>query len=684
MSPIPDPLVRSRSDGLQLSYQLPHRVYDAKVYPVKAPNDSTVIIYGHELGIKVLWRGGRKFNPKQSPPTPAEPVSTREQDDVIIISDTEDEAPPPAPAPETSDEPDQYEDEDEELDPDRPFPKILRSVDIPLGSKVLSLAVPNASPEAAPSPRDSCPSVLSNTIVVAAVCSDASTRVVALPIAPPADEDSANFQTLKIGEGSIHSIPARVAITFTSSNYQIRTKSHSRTKQGDSPAKRLESWEILLAVQTNEAIGTLLIYRIPLIRQERNVYVFSQDSISPFQREFLPSPANTISFSPSQYPSDYHSWLLVSFLSGHVKIYSCLSVKSRKPAADRRPSMGDDIQESRALGGKWLLTLSTDLDPFSAAGHHKSIIDAKWALGGKAIIALLSNGEWGIWDIDYANPLSSNLTSTTRSNDNDGTVSNGTFAVSGRIPSFPRSSNKLGSQFPKSSASTEPGPKFAPMTPATRKIREDSFLKGTASRTENGDTASLVTSTNSRSGVRGGIALRRVNIPWDQPWDDSALIWYGDTTVQIGSLLSYWRNAIRPVSSIVPFDSSTRAKAVALEGINFYGQNQLGVSYLPKYSSCPQAGGTTRKDALRGVDILFVADYQLIVLSVQPDVAQEGDLEGGGGGGRISNYNKAEDDMARLRRGELDLEGMDRVLASMSGGAVTATTNSSGGGKLFS
>ena len=612
-------------------------MYDAKVYPVKAPNDSTVIIYGHDLGLTALWRGGRRI--KAPPPAPA-PTQKQQVNDVIMISDSEDENEEPVPDP--TPKPDQYEEEEDELDPSRPFASILRSVDIPLGAKVLSLAVPNASPETAPSTRDTCPSILSNTIVVAAVCADASTRIVSLPIAPPAEDVSSDYQAITVGGGSVHSIPTSVAITFTSSNYQINNQSHIQRRQS-SPTKRPESWEILLAIQSNEAIGTLSIYRIRLVKKDYNVYVFPQEEILPFQKQLLPYPARGLSFCPSQYPSEYHSWLLVTFPSGHVKVYSCLSSTSRKPGGDRRPSVSGDSQQLR---GKWLLTLSTDFEPNSVSGRPKSIIDAKWILGGKAIIALLSDGEWGIWDLENASPVpASQANSINRPQTS--------FAVSGRV--LASSQTKQSIQLPKAT-SLDSGPKFAPMTPSTRKVRENAFFKGAPTTSSTNDLSPLHTPTS----ARGGIALRRVNIPWDQPWDDAALIWCGDKTVQIGSLLSVWRNAVRSPSSTVAYDTSSRAKAVPLDKVEFYGQNQLGVGYVPNYQSVPSPTGTGRRDEPVTFDILLVAEYQLIIVALKTNVRKAAGFDERG--------LRAVDDEAKLRRGELDLGGVDRVLAGMAGG----------------
>lgn len=644
------------------SYQLPQRVYDAKVYPVKAPNDSTIIIYSHDLGIKILWRGGRRYKPK--PPAPPAPAKSKANgakgDDVIMISDSDDEDEPAAQdTGKSADTERQLEEEDEELDPGRPFPNILRSVDIPLGVKVLSLAIPNASPEAAPSSLESCPAVLSGTMVVAAACADSSTRVVSLPLAPPVDDEAAPvFQILTINAGSVHNIPASVAITVTNSDYQARSRSHSRSRQSSPSKKAAGSWELLLATHTREAIGTLSIYRIPLIRQTKDVYAVAKDPVLPFQQEFLASPANSISFIPSQYPSDRHSNLLVSFASGHVKIYSCLSVKSRRPASDRRPSMSGDRRESRQFEGKWLITLSTDFDQTSAAGRRKSIVDAKWVLGGNAIIALQSDGEWGVWDLENADSDSRSRPST------PGAAAAGrspsSFAVTGRVLASEKSATNKNPP-----PSDEPRPKFAPMTPSTRRIREDALFKG-----------SMGSAPQHHATTRGGITVKRANVSWDQPWDETVVIWHGSKNVQIPSLLSYWRTSARQLA----YDtSSSLSKPATIKGISFHGQAQNGICYLPNYSKF--SSSTTTDDA--GPDILLVAEYQLIILSLKHAGKEDRDRKRP----RIEQqrlHAAAADDEARLGRGELDISGMDRMLASMAGSSSQQATPTPRGMRLFS
>jgi len=101
-----------------IRYELPHRVHKAVIYPIKAPTGSTVILYGHETGVGVVWRGGRPLKKNAPPPKePAKPANVNgTSNDAIMIIDSDDEEPAKA-APQQPQEA-EFEDEDEELDPD--------------------------------------------------------------------------------------------------------------------------------------------------------------------------------------------------------------------------------------------------------------------------------------------------------------------------------------------------------------------------------------------------------------------------------------------------------------------------------------------------------------------------------------------------------------------------------------
>jgi hypothetical protein len=77
---------------LRSSYELPHRIHTAKAYPIKSSNGSSVIIYGHEQGVKIVWRGGRAFKlPADN--TAAASKKSNGADNAIVLLDSDDESP---------------------------------------------------------------------------------------------------------------------------------------------------------------------------------------------------------------------------------------------------------------------------------------------------------------------------------------------------------------------------------------------------------------------------------------------------------------------------------------------------------------------------------------------------------------------------------------------------------------
>jgi hypothetical protein len=617
---------------------------------VRSPNGSTIIIYGHDLGLRILWRGGRSFRLPQEQQQSAEggkpaPNGTGKNEDVIMIIDSDDEDPTPA-IPEKEVESAQFEDEEDEVDPTRPFQRFLRYIDIPLDIKILGVAVPNILPETARSSLDPFPPIISEAIVVTAVCFDCSVRIISLPLAPPppAVEDSAAWgvQTRIIRGGSAQAIPAGVSLTFTcrkpsDDGRRYRSQSRSRSTDITPDSKSGDMWDLLLAVHSAEASGILSIYRVPITQQSNrsgNAYRFSTEPILPIQQQYLSSPAKTISFNPLQYPAERHSHLLVSFASGCVKVYACLAVKSQKPAADRRnPTAEAELRETE---GRWIVTLYPDFEQsLSGISRRKPVVDAKWVLGGKAIIVLLSNGEWGVWDIEGAGPGNKHGISQSQNNTGSSTTS---FAVTGRVVGS-RSLTKTHISGP----TPEQKRKFAPMTPSTRRVREDTLFKGSSR-------------SNHPHSTRGTISVAPTTFSRDTPSDESILIWHGDKNIRISSLLSFWRNTAKSTGA---FEPSNRCKPVPIEDINLLGETQNGICHLLLASPSKNEEARIIKP-----DILITTEHRLIILASRLS-EQHGDHMSKDQTVAISSV---EDDQFMLRRGELDLDGVERVLSSMASG----------------
>ncbi|KAL1962749.1 hypothetical protein VTN77DRAFT_9203 [Rasamsonia byssochlamydoides] len=646
------PLVRRRDDGLQLSHQLPHRVYAAKPYPVLAPNGSAIVIYGYENGLRIIWRGGRSFLPLQKPAA-AEKSEEKQangthHDDAVMIIDSDDEEPAPEPA--KAEQPTvQFEDEETEVDPSHPYEHILRHVDIPLGTKVLGLAVPSFLPEKARSSLEAFPPILTKMIVVSAICADSLTRVVAVPLTPPhptnTDPSTWGIQTLSMsGSVSHNEIPTGVSITFTcqedeEDSRRSRSQRRASFSKVDSTAVRDgEKWELLVATHAAEATGTLLVYRIPILQQSTRAgtsFSFSPQHVHPIQRHALPAPAKSISFNPSPYPSERHSNLLVAFPDGYVKILSCLASKSPR----RTQASGTD-NEAAEPEGRWLITLYPGFEQSpNGFGRRKTVVDAAWVLAGRAVMVLLADGEWGVWDVEGSGPGSE--PGPLRGQSSIRGVTGGSltsFSVSGRIVGNPQTGkSQVGGGGP---TPPEQRAKFAPMTPSTRRVREDTLFKGAQSP--------------SSPSLCGEISVVQTNSSRDPAPEESILIRHGDQIATIPSLLSLWRNAVKSTGT---FDASSRCRVTNIGNVHLLGEKLNGISHLPAAARMEREVSNRRE-----FDTLITAEHRLIILAPKLTGQQQQQAK------PVTEVRpSAETDQLMLRRGELDVDGMDRVLSGMAG-----------------
>lgn len=548
---------------------------------------------------------------------------------MIIDSDEED-----APGAPTSQEEPSYDfsTEESEVDPAFPFEPILRQVDIPLGSRVLDVAVPRALPDEARSALDPFPVIAKDTIFVAAVCSDLSTRVVTLPLVPPhpaqKDPKSWKIQKVTLNAGVTHQdIPRGVSLTFTcqeSGDEEDRRKSRGR-------AEGSGKWDVLVATHSSEGSGALLVHRIPLSEESSGKTVLyrlvEEELVS--QRRTLPSPAQTIAFNPSSYPSARHSSLLVAFHSGCVKVYSCFSVRKSAPKSGRRGSNTQDEYETIDMEGRWLISLYPGFEQGSTGLiRRKTIIDADWVLGGRAVMVLLADGEWGVWDIEGAGPGTTKGPLHRQSNVQG--VTGGsltTYAVSGRIVA----------PLTNTQSDVEQRSRFAPMTPSTRRVREDTLLKGSM--------------TAASPSLRGQISVCQTNVSHELP-DESILLRHGQHSAVIPSLLSLWRNAVKATGT---FDASNRCRVTPFQVVNLMGENFQALGHLPAPARRSR-GAEPHK-----FDILVAAEHQIVILA--PRLVESDEIAT-----TTKPEVEAEADQMMLRRGELDVEGMGRLLNGMASG----------------
>lgn len=536
---------------------------------------------------------------------------------MIIDSDEEDE-----PTAATSGGPEfDFVPEETEVDSAAPYEAILRQVDIPLGSRVLDVAVPPILPEGTRSPLDPFPPIAKETIVLSAVCSDLSTRVVLLPLVPPhpdqTDAKDWNIHSFTINNGITHQdIPRGVSLTFTC-------------------AEASGKWDLLVATHSAEGSGLLLLHRLPI--RERGagaknlVHSLSEEDIIS-QKRALPSPAQTIAFNPSFYPSTRHANLLVAFHSGCVKIYSSFTAQTQSKAAQRTSRSNED-EEAIDTEGRWLISLYPGFEQGpTGLPRRKTIIDAAWVLGGRAVMVLLADGQWGVWDIEGAGPGSTKGPLHRQSSVQGVTGGSLTaYAVSGRIMAPPTNTH----------SEAEQRPRFAPMTPSTKRVREDTLLRGSM--------------TAASPSLQGQLSVLQTNSSQEALPDESILIRHGRQSAVIPSLLALWRSAVRATGTI---DASNRSRVTPFQDVNLMGENCLAISHLPTPAR------RSRTAERHTFDVLIAAEHQITILTPR---LHESDEEIASTHA-IKQETSIEKDQMMLRRGELDVEGMGRLLNGMASG----------------
>ena len=578
---------------------------------------------------------------------------------MIIDSDSDEQPSGTQPAPEKR----EFELREEELDSDRPFSDIFRSVNIPLGAKVLAIAVPIAATQSVSA--SATPPILSSRIVVAAVCSDYRTRIISISLTPPYIDDSTedpDADVFEISAAGTHPSPSsKIALTFTQGPAKVSSAgptdrsqhSTSRTSSRDlaSSSKEAGSWEVLMAVHSHESTGSILIYRIPILQKESGSelsYSFSSRHIRPVQAVFLRTPPTAMRFNPSPYPSERHSHLLISSTNGAVKLFACILPGVRSTV--NRSSSTSDAEQERPADGKWLISLFPGFAKSpSGTSQRKPVIAAEWVLGGRAIVALLADGEWGVWDIEGTGPGAAQT--LVRGQTNVQGVTGGalaSFAINGWVSS-------LDSNPSTDLLSESKQPQLAPMTPGTRKTREDLLFKAPATRPEN-----PIPSTSSSPG-HISVLPHSLGSRSNQP-DECIVLQHRHQDVVIPSLLSFWRSKVKKTGT---FEASSRFRPFDLKGVNLSGEQQLGISQFPVPSSTvytPSFGPSSP----RYPDILIATEHRLSILaaplvpSLQPEQAAEA----------AGNDESRPGDQTLLTIGELDIEGMDRIMEGMSNGTI--------------
>lgn len=396
-----------------LSYETPHRIHSSATYPLTAPNGSEVVIYAHDRGLRILWRGGRRRKEREEQ---RQPHGTNGQGaDVIVIDDSDDEAQEPASA--TANEK-QYEDGENDGDEDSSYPDFIYDLDVNHASKVLHIAVPSITAAAA----HQLPEIGRSHMIVAYACIDGFIGVMLISMHPPSEADKA------AGSFQIHNQLVADAGGSISRDIAIRiSQNHTDDRL-----------HLMLAT-----CGTTL--RVWELSDSGEAGLKSQLCLN------HPSPTKNVTF-PSSRVQDQ---LMISDYAGNVRLYEFSHSRDNE----------EGLQESRdsispaGRHGRWIISYHTPFLPSQgspAMARRKNVLAAKFVLIGRGILVLLEDGEWGVWLLDPSQNANKNL--------QDFTLRGYLGEPAAEPPADARNQRKLGS-------------KLAPMTPNTRKAKSEKLFE---------------------------------------------------------------------------------------------------------------------------------------------------------------------------------------------------------------
>ncbi|KAL8793986.1 MAG: hypothetical protein Q9195_003392 [Heterodermia aff. obscurata] len=635
-----EPNIRKLNDLIQVSYNLPHRVHTARTYPLRSPNGSTIIICGHETGLTFLWRGGLPMKPlaeaEESVQKQTNGAGATNLEPMTIESDDDE--------PETgtlrpSDDRLEFEGEAQEFDPSTPIAPVIQTLNLSLEAQVLHLSFLQMPTNLGQSLIGSFPSIISQKVLVAVACSDCSVRVLTIPLTPPSNRSKYNIEPQKqiqgasAGQDFYH---AQMLVLSASSGHRSYPKgismtlaAHSTTepKRVDGVDNEPPSWDLLIASHSADMSGLLLIHRIAILADGSGLDTDGLGSIEPWRKQSLAAPAKAMSFNSSICPAPRHSQLLVAEAKGPVRIFDCLA----KPGAGHGP---------------WLLSLYPPWAGLSTnARRRKGLLTAQWILGGKAIAVLLDDGEWGIWEIEHSGPKPKELTDGWQALPGMSFVD---FSISGWI------GNSFAEKEASKSSKVEIRSQLTPMTPATRKIRQESLFTGPDIKVS--------------SPVRGGIAVCSISDDLKSRKDDETLLlWLGNSITKIPSLLTYWQNRVRGSGNL--FGNGAQGQPKELNDIHLGGELRNDVSLIP---AVPGVDINTKP--CRQSSILIAGEHRITIIT--PPL-----LEPSTPLAPVTSKPEVRSpaaDQAMLEKGKLDIEGIDTFLAKMSNSHQTNGVRTNG------
>ena len=628
---------------------LPYNLRVSSVYPLLAPNGSTVIICGHDHGVYVLWRGGRPFKASQIPSKTNLRVNRKNTADDMTIDNNEDG---PQSNTSQSDEP-IFEEEEEEFDPANPYHPIIQDLDLPLGSAVLRMTLPRLPGSSQPVDGELSPAILEHTIVVALACADSTIKVLALPLMPPtpqmksrpelrksfllgdAGRGSWGEQLTTIPSASGHqNLPKAISIAFIPRSIvasieeaveedEEENQSHNNMTDDDSDDK----WDLLIAHVGSDQPSDFVIHKICMSADGQYIDGDWIDKDAVWRTQPLVNPVVAVDlYLPTKFQNEEGPYMLLAEANGAVRIYDCCASTGKRH-------------------GSWLRCLYPGFETATNGRvRYRAVLDAKWVLQGQAIVVLTADGEWGVWNISVE------MTEKLNTAGNEKLITGGIptkFSLCGWV-----GRSTVTNIAKSSSGKLDVYSKLAPMTPGTRKVRQEALFTGAA--------------PGSNKSASGGIVVRAIGKALDgKQEDETILLWHADKVIIIPSLLAHWQNKIQSSGNLFGSGGSGQIRDISTIGSG--GEMRSSVSIFPERTSSSRVPKSTKCP-----DILVSGDRSLVILTTPISEPTRTVVR------RQEPPLPVLEDQLLLAQGALDVNGVDRILDSMSNGTHSNGFKASG------
>ncbi|RDA84970.1 hypothetical protein CP532_3878 [Ophiocordyceps camponoti-leonardi (nom. inval.)] len=555
------PRVRRTAQNTQLTYNLARRINDVQTYPVQSPQGATILIFAHENGVTLAWRGGRRFKPTQTHGEKQNGAS----DDAILIIDSDDESQAQSVAPLFEDAVDQD-----------PYPEIIQTLDLAMGTSILNVAVAPMAPCAA---RDAPVEgvSLAERMVFAVSCVTNEVYVITLPLTPPSPETKSRQELQtdllagKAGSGLWgESLLLLGGLTKPSDGLAMNLITPKQASGQQSRA--------VVAAHSRQASGLLTVWDVPL----EPTFQPDRRPLEPLQAEILPHPLTSMAFNPT-----HKTQILTVSSRQAVRVYD-LATSPLPP----EPDMTGPFPSQ----GSWFLSLN---QPFARpTALRKPVVDAAWISRGRAVFVLLADGMWGIWDVDGASPSPPGAVIADRLKPGVRGAALSTFSVSGYVEGTSYLRSVIAQ--PKESHAGE----FAPMTPHTRR-------QATASLGSAGTLDRL-------SSVHGGIRTVALPMTGRSVQDESLVLWIGsqEHVCVIPAVSKFWDSQLRRGhgGGVNLFSGAQPTKMVKLLDLStgLMGERCCGAGLMV----LDQAGSSSQADQDGGlpVDVLIRGESRLVVV----------------------------------------------------------------------